>query len=148
MEEIIPILKQYNELIGKIKKDFNEIYNSNGDLYSVANKSIGFLDEKIENLKQLKDKFSNKREKLEESTRTLEDEIRLGIGNVGNLKNNIVDINRSIIERYNEIEDQTHNIIEYFVFSTKKIKNQINKGEIKIAMSNLKEMSEVLKNEY
>ncbi len=146
----MPILKQYNNLLAKIKKDFQEICNSNGDLYRVINKSISYLEQKIENLKELKEDFSKQKEKLERNTITLEDEIRLSkfIGEKDILKNNIVKVNKIFIERYNQTEDQNNEIIKYFDSSIRNIKIQLNKGEIKLALNYIKEINEVLKNGY
>ena len=64
------------------------------------------------------------------------------------LKSNIIKTNRNFIDRYNEIENQSEDIIRYFDSSIKNIKIQLKKGEVKTAMSYLKEINEVLKNDY
>jgi SpoVK/Ycf46/Vps4 family AAA+-type ATPase len=150
MERITTLINQYNDLIQNIKEEFKNIYDSDKDSYEILKEGIYFLDDKIKSLKRIKNNFSLQREDLENRTNILEEQTRFSemVGEYSQIKSNIIDINNMFIKNYLNVEELTENTIDYFNSNIENIKYQMKKGEIKLAMKYLKEINEVLKDDY
>ncbi len=147
MEETIQLIYEYKNLVKRIKKDFKRIYNPRGDINEMLSKGVSYLEEKILEIKELKGKFSKQKEELESNVMGLEGQIEFleSMGEKDVLKSNFLGIKKFYLDIYSNVEKNTDEMIHYFDSAVKDMKEVLNNGEIKTAMSYLKQVSRRLR---